>query len=120
MFRVVPLIVLLFLPITGCALSSTQNRAAGWVNATNGAAPDSTGRCDYALEGAVALGGGVAVLKILQGDPVEQLAYMVPISAGLGWLWGRFLMPPRPRCRQPATNLENSETMPAKIPESGA
>ena len=119
MVRLAPLSLMLFLLSTGCAVSATNDMAAPSVTATHGAAPGSRGRCDYGLEGAVALGAGVAVLKILQGDPAEQLIYMVPISAGVGWLSGRFLMPPRPRCRVPATTPESSDTVPVKIPERG-
>jgi hypothetical protein len=60
MFRRAPLIVMVFLLSTGCALSSTQPIAMRRVAAPNGAAPDSMGRCDYGLEGAVVLGAGVA------------------------------------------------------------
>ena len=120
MFRVAPPIAMLFLLSTGCALSATNDMMARKVIAIHGAAPDSTGRCDYGLEGALALGAGVTVLKILQGDPAEQLSYIIPISAGVGWLSGRFLMPPRPRCRVRATTPENADSLPAKTPESGA
>jgi hypothetical protein len=119
MFRVAPLIVMLTLLSTGCAVATTHERAARWV-VSDRAARDSMGRCDYAVEGALGLPAGVTVLTLVRGHPAEQLAFTVPISAGLGWLWGRFLMPPRPRCRRSDSEKPDTTNVQTEIQDSGA
>jgi hypothetical protein len=120
MFRVAQPAVLVALVGTGCALSRAHER--GVLSVTSQAsAQDSVRRCDYGLEGALGVGAAVAVLKTLRGDPAEQLVYMVPISAGLGWLWGRFLMPPRPRCQLPEEDPERADsTLQPEMVEGGS
>jgi hypothetical protein len=77
-------------------------------------ARDSSGRCHYDVEGAIAFAAATTVLRIAEDRPMEDLAYMIPISAGAGWLWGRFLMPQRPRCRSsvtPPSGTEQTDTI---------
>jgi hypothetical protein len=111
-----PMILMLLLVSAACAIPATSSRIAPKTGSYEKTVGDSTGRCDYGLEGASALGAAAGVLGIIRGSPAEQLAYMVPISAGLGWLWGRFLMPVRPRCRVPSGH-ENADT--TQISRSG-
>ena len=99
MGRKAPLILMILLVIAACAIPTRATPTAPLAASHEVTARDSAGRCDYGLEGAVGVGAAVAVLRIVRGYPAEQLAYVVPISAGLGWLWGRFLMPSRPPCR---------------------
>jgi hypothetical protein len=86
-FRTVPLIVMLGVVSEACAFPVAPSQAAHW-SLLSEAARDSTGRCDYGLEGALGLGAGVAVLSIIRDRPSEQLAVMVPIGAGLGMALG--------------------------------
>lgn len=104
-FRAALLIASLGTVSGACALAVAPGPAAHW-SLPNKTAEDSTGRCDYALEGALGLGAGVVILSIIRDRPAEQLAVMVPIGAGLGWLWGRYLMPRRPQCRPPSQDTE--------------
>ncbi len=71
---------------------------------------DSTRRCDYAVDGALGLGAAVAALGIAQGRAAEQLAYTVPVGLGLGWLWGRLLMPRRSHCRFPGSDAGTEDS----------
>lgn len=118
MLRTAPLIVMLGLVSEACAFSRPPSQMAHWSQLTE-TEKDSTGRCDYALEGALGLGAGVAVLSIIKGRPAEQLAVLVPIGAGLGWLWGRYLMPPRARCRPSGKGTGDPDSTPAPR-DSGA
>jgi hypothetical protein len=114
MGRKVPLILVILLVTAACAIPTRAAPTARLVATHEETARDSTGRCDYGLEGAVGMGAAVAVLRIVRGYPAEQLAYVVPISAGLGWLWGRFLMPPRARCRVTAGSETADTTVQAE------
>ena len=102
MIRKAWLVVAALVISPACAIPPSSGPMARWSPSQERTARDSSGRCDYGLEGAVGVGTAVAVIGLVRGRPAEQLAYMVPISAGLGWLWGRFLMPERPRCRATA------------------
>ncbi len=91
--------------VLGCALPPTgelvyEGELLGELRSED---RDSSGRCHYDLEGAIAFAAATTVLRIVEDRPMEDLAYMIPISAGAGWLWGRFIMPQRARCRSSLT-----------------
>lgn len=110
--------------VVGCTVPRTNNvvlegelRPQAWIESR-----DSTGRCDYGLEGAIGLATVTAVLGIVENGFTDDLAYMIPLSAGAGWLWGRFVMPPRSRCGSPRTGpggAEPADTATAQMPEQG-
>jgi hypothetical protein len=92
-----PAMLTLALLSVHCAPPLAHDRAA--LSSSLQPTTKESSRCDYALEGALGLGGAVALIGIMRDRPAEQLAYMVPVGLGLGWLWGRLLMPRRSHCR---------------------
>lgn len=99
------LVVACAVPQPSSVVFERELRSQAWIEGQ-----DSTGRCDYGWEGALGLAAATAGLGIVNDRPTDQLAYMIPISAGVGWLWGRFMMPQRSRCRLPHKDPESADT----------